>query len=270
MPKTSKNRFKQLATLKQKKIRDNEGLFIAEGEKIVLELLGSKIETISIIGTKEWMASNKKFLSSARELMEASEDELKRVSLMTTPNKVVAFAKIPETIFDINELNKKLTLVLDEIQDPGNLGTIIRIAEWFGIENVICSNNSVDLYNPKVIQATMGAFLRVKVIHLELNDFLRDIKKRFELPVYGAFLNGKNIYSANLAPYGLIVMGNESKGISKSIQQFIDEKITIPSFSLNSARIDSLNVSVATAIICSEFKSRKFKLKNKHQDTKPQ
>jgi RNA methyltransferase, TrmH family len=254
MPKISKNRIKQLTTFKQKKIRDQEKIFIAEGEKIVSEILISKLQVISIVATKEWIELNSRQCKESIEILEVNPEELKRISCLTTPNKVVAFTRIPELLFDIKKLDKKLTLVLDEIQDPGNLGTIIRLADWFGIEYILCSQNTVDLYNPKVIQSTMGSFLRVNVIYLKLDEFLIKIKHQLNLPVFGTFLEGKSIYTANLPSYGLIVMGNESKGISESIESIIDEKITIPSFNLKPNKIDSLNVSVATAIICSEFR----------------
>jgi TrmH family RNA methyltransferase len=259
MPKISKIRIKQLALLKQKKTRDEQNLFVAEGEKIITELLNSKTEIVTIVAVKEWIEINQNNCNNSIELLEATKEDLKRVSLMTTPNKVAAYVKTPVTLLDINILDKKLTLVLDEIQDPGNLGTIIRLAEWFGIENIICSNNSVDLYNPKVIQATMGAFLKVNVYYVDLERFFREINnKKNKLAIFGTFMEGKSIYSVSLPPEGLIVLGNESKGISETLRAFIDEKITIPSFNNNSKNIDSLNVSVAAAIICSEFRRRNF------------
>jgi RNA methyltransferase, TrmH family len=254
MPKISKNRIRQLALLKQKKNRELQNLFVAEGEKIVTELLISDAAIATIVALPEWIEPYHKKCSSSIELLEANSEELKRISLMTTPNQVIAFARIPEPNFEIKNLDKKLTLVLDDIQDPGNLGTIIRLAEWFGIENIICSVNSVDLYNPKVIQATMGAFLRVNIIYYDLNKLFNEIKNQIKLPVYGTLLEGMNIYTANLSPYGLIVLGNESKGISDIVKSFIDIKITIPSFCSKSTGIDSLNVSTAAAIICSEFR----------------
>jgi RNA methyltransferase, TrmH family len=254
MPKISKNRIKQLSAFKNKKIRDQKNIFISEGEKIVAELLNSDLEIITIAATKEWIESNSKLYNKSFELLEANSEDLKRISSLTTPNKVVAFARMPELRFDITKLNKKLTLVFEEIQDPGNLGTIIRLADWFGIEYIICSKNSVDLYNPKVLQSTMGAFLRVKVIYLNLDEFITEVKNKLKLPVFGAFLKGKSIYKTTLPQFGVLIMGNESKGISKSLESLVDEKITIPAFSLNQVRIDSLNVSVATAIICSEFR----------------
>ena len=254
MPKITKKRIKELASLKQKKIRENKKLFIAEGEKIVSDLLESKAEIVTIVATKDWMLVNQNKLNSVIEFLEIGTNELSRLSFMTTPNKVIAYVKITEPHFDMKKLDNKLSLVLDDIQDPGNMGTIIRLSEWFGIENIVCSKNSADVYNPKVIQASMGAFLKVNLFYLDLEKFLNDFKKQSVLPVYGSFLDGKNIYTTTLRPTGIIIMGNESKGISKSIESFVDEKLTIPSFSLLQGRMNSLNVSVATAIICSEFR----------------
>lgn len=256
MPKISSKQIKQFIALKQKKIREKEQLFVAEGEKIVPELLTSKLEIIAIVAVKEWLNANYKRIPNSIEVLESGNDELMRISSMKTPNKVLAIARIPETDLNTTELNSKLSLVLDTIQDPGNLGTIIRIADWFGIEYIVCSEDSADLYNPKVIQATMGAFLRVKVIYRNLAAFLSEIKKTNLLTVYGTFLEGNNIYSATLSATGIIVMGNESKGISTEIQSYIDKKITIPSFSSASNKTESLNVSMATAIVCSEFRRK--------------
>jgi RNA methyltransferase, TrmH family len=260
MPKISKNRLKQLAQLKLKKYRDEQNLYVAEGEKMVSELLLSKTEIKTIVANREWLDANHDKFPGNVELLEANEEELKRLSLMPSPNKVLAYSKISETRFDTGGLHKKLTLVLDDIQDPGNLGTIIRLADWFGIENIICSEKSVNLYNPKVVQSTMGAFLKVNVFYLDLDNFFKEIKKMHEkILVYGTFLEGKNIYKTNLSSSGIIVLGNESKGISKSIENYIDEKLTIPSFNTNPNSIDSLNVSVATAIVCSEFRRQSLK-----------
>jgi TrmH family RNA methyltransferase len=249
----SKARLKELALLKQKKSRGEQVVFVAEGEKIVGEVLGSDLKVKTILGTKEWLLANKKKLQLSNfEVFEVYDEELARVSNLKTPNKVLVVAEIPEQKFNVHELKNKLTLVLDDIQDPGNLGTIIRLADWFGIENIICSENTVDVYNPKVIQSTMGAFLRVKLKYINLNVFFKEIDN--SIPIYGAFLEGKDIYKEQLTSSGIIVMGNESKGISTEIGQFISNKITIPSFSKNDAKTESLNVSVATAIICSEFR----------------
>jgi RNA methyltransferase, TrmH family len=257
--KISKNKIKQIASLKQKKTRDDENLFIAEGEKIVTELLLSNRYIEIIAATADWLNENQKKLKNSKEIFELNNEELERVSSLKTPNNVIAVIRKFENKFNINNLHNKLTLVLDHIQDPGNLGTIIRLADWFGIQNIICSENNAELYNPKVIQATMGAFLRVNVYYNDLETFFQNNIKSLQMPVYGAFLNGENIYTTKLSSSGFIIMGNESKGISSKLEKFITQKITIPNFTKNPEKSESLNVSIATAIVCSEFMRSKIK-----------
>jgi len=255
MSKISNNQIKQINSLKHKKIREKQNFFISEGEKIVDELLSSSFQIRTIIALKDWIELNGGKISDRNiEILQASKEELSRLSLFKTPNKVLAIAAIPRYDLNYNTLKNKITLVLDNIQDPGNLGTIIRLADWFGIQNIICSENSVDIFNPKVIQATMGAFLRVKVFYQNLIVLLNEVKKNYKIPVYGAFLNEKNIYITLLPSEALIVFGNESKGISYSLVNLIDERITIPSFNPNKMKTESLNISIAAAIICSEFR----------------
>jgi TrmH family RNA methyltransferase len=172
---------------------------------------------------------------------------------------VVAICEIPVCNFDSNEFKNKLTLVLDDIQDPGNLGTIIRIADWFGIRNIICSNETADAYNSKVVQATMGSISRVNVYYEDLVSCFINELSAMKMPVYGALLHGENVYSHTLLSEGFIVIGNESRGIAEKLYPFITDKITIPSFStqMESGEVESLNAAVATAIICSEFRRRK-------------
>ncbi|MBA3900722.1 MAG: RNA methyltransferase, partial [Bacteroidetes bacterium] len=169
---------------------------------------------------------------------------------LSTPNEVLVLVHISKNQLNVIKLKGQLSIVLDEIKDPGNLGTIIRIADWFGIKNIICSENSADLYNPKVIQSTMGSFIRIDVFYEDLKLFFESYKSTVHHTIYGALLEGGDIYRKNLSSEGIILMGNESKGISESLKPFIDEAVSIPSF----GGAESLNVSVATAIICSEFK----------------
>jgi TrmH family RNA methyltransferase len=258
MNKIGKNKIRQIALLKQKKFRDAEKLFVVEGEKLVNEILLSKFDVKTVVGANEWLISNEKLLKKEFEILEANEEGLLRISSLKTPNKVLAVVKMPDYELNTETLNKKLTLVLDGLQDPGNFGTIIRLADWFGIENIICSENTVELYNPKTIQASMGAIIRVNVFRLNLNNFFIDIAQHSPLPVYGTFLSGENIFEADLSRSGIIVMGNESKGISPQVASFVNKRITIPSFSQQVEKTESLNVSIATAIICSEFKRRTF------------
>lgn len=252
----SKNQIKFVNSLKQKKERKELGLFIAEGSKVVLDLINSKIKVKQVYALPDFFNNN---LPLDIEHYQINSSELERISLLTTPHEVVAICEIPNHILDLSVLKNQLTLVLDNIQDPGNLGTIIRTADWFGIKEIICSNESADVYNPKVVQATMGSIARVKVHYTDLeNLFSKEIKPQ-NIQVYGALLEGENIYKKQLSKTGIIVIGNESKGISEKIKTFITDKISIPSFSFHHSNskedeAESLNAAIATAIICSEFR----------------
>ena len=252
----SKNKIKYINSLKRKKVRENENLFLAEGNKLVHEIINSNFLIKNIIATKSWLEENKNL--NIEEIITATESELKKISSLTNPQNVIAVVEKPSFSWSEKKIFKSLSLVLDDLQDTGNLGTIIRIADWFGIEHIFCSKNTVDVFNPKVIQATMGSITRVKVFYLDLPVFFKKItKEKKDFNIYGTFLEGKNIYKNKLSDKGFIIMGNEGKGINDNLLEFINQKITIPSFSLN--EVESLNVSVATAIICAEFKSSKIK-----------
>lgn len=244
----SKNQIKFIRSLELKKNRKRESLFVAEGPKVIEELLKLKTPH-TIIATKEWIDNNPKISN----VIEVSERELESASLLKTPQQVLALFAIETTEQDLNIDNNKLYLALDGIQDPGNLGTIIRIADWFGIDTIYCSNETVDVYNPKVIQATMGSIARVKVIYTDLYNMISNLSD--EMSVYGTFLDGSDIYKNELTPNGIIVMGNEGKGITKELKSLITNKLLIPSFSIGDTA-ESLNVAIATAITCSEFKRR--------------
>jgi len=244
----SKNQIKFIRSLELKKNRKRESLFVAEGPKVIEELLKLKTPH-TIIATKEWIDNNPKISN----VIEVSERELESASLLKTPQQVLALFAIEITVQDLNIDENKLYLALDGIQDPGNLGTIIRIADWFGIDTIYCSNETVDVYNPKVIQATMGSIARVKVVYTDLCNLISNLSD--ELPVSGTFLDGSDIYKNELTPNGIIVMGNEGKGITKELKSLITNKLLIPSFSIGDTA-ESLNVAIATAITCSEFKRR--------------
>ncbi len=249
----SKNTIKHIHSLKIKKFRDEFYEFIAEGDKLVSELLESNFEIIEIFAVKEWLASHK--IDDNIAITEVTVSELERISNLTTPNMVVALVEIPQSHAIAAADFEKLILVLDEIKDPGNLGTIIRIADWFGISTIVCSENTVDVYNPKVVQATMGSIARVNVQYTDLTVFFKNIPKN--LPVYGTLLNGENIYTQPLSKNGIIIIGNESKGISEAFMPAITQKLYIPSFAENPGnKAESLNASVATAIVCAEFMRR--------------
>lgn len=192
-------------------------------------------------------------------LLEIKEPELARISSLTTPNKVLAVAQIPSYTPDPEDMKSSLTLVLDKVQDPGNMGTLIRSADWFGVNNIILSEDSAEITNPKVVQSTMGSIFRVRFHYLDLSSFLKSPEIK-DLPVFGAFLEGRNIYSLDLPDRGLIVLGNESKGISPTVAKLVARKMSIPSFRSRDSSPESLNIAVAGSIILSEFRRKNFRL----------
>jgi len=252
----SKNKIKLIRSLDSKKSRLEHGLFVAEGEKLVSEIIESQITVSYLVATETWFSENKEKKLNCLEKGFATEDELKKASFLKTPQRVLCLVKLPKQELNLESLKNKLSIILDNVQDPGNLGTIIRIADWFGIEHVICSQNSADAFNPKVVQATMGAICRVKIYYENLNEVLTNVKT-LGIPIYGTALDGENIYNTSLTPNGFIVMGNESNGLHPSTITFLDKQLNIPFFPENQKRSESLNVAVATAIVCSEFRRRK-------------
>jgi TrmH family RNA methyltransferase len=251
----SKNKIKQIQSLNRKKIRDETGFFLVEGNKMVEEALRSEYQIESIVCTTEFLHFHPEIQSRVQELIETDKESIQKASLLQNPQDALALVHIPsQKEIEVN-LQDELVVALDFIQDPGNLGTILRIADWFGIKNVICSENSVDVYNPKVVQASMGAIFRVKTHYKSLHTFLNDAKKA-QIPVYGAFLEGENIYNEKLTRNGILVLGNEGSGISEPVTRFVTHKLFIPSFSTETNKPESLNVAIATAICCSEFRRR--------------
>ena len=236
-----------------KKFRTRERVFVAEGPKVVEDLM-EVMRPKRLIATNEWI-NNKQ--TDGIEIDIVTEEELARLSFLQHPQQVLAVFPIlsnNQSEDYTKELKGKLTLALDSVQDPGNLGTIIRIADWFGIETIICSHETADVYNPKVVQATMGRIARVKVIYTDLQKTLKHLSE--SLPIYGTFLNGDNIYKSNLSNDGVIVMGNEGRGISKEVAKVITNRILIPNYPEGRKCADSLNVAIATAITCAEFRKR--------------
>jgi TrmH family RNA methyltransferase len=237
----SKSQIKLITSLKQKKYRQQNGFFVVEGVKTITELLQSNMVLYAIYTTES-------FNINAKDEVLISETELKRISSLTTPNKALAIFKIPQPKpIEVNGI----MVALDAVRDPGNLGTIIRLCDWFGIKELICSNETVDCFNPKVVQATMGSITRVNITYVNLIHFLKDTK----LPVYGAFMEGENVYNTQLPENGILVMGNEANGISKEVEAIITNKISIPRFGALQ-ETESLNVATATAILLSEFRRR--------------
>jgi RNA methyltransferase, TrmH family len=252
----SKNKIKLIASLALKKHRTEAGLFVVEGEKMVAEMIQSKFPITYLAGTDDWFQKYPpEKLPKNTEHDIVTPTELNKVSFQKTPQSVLCVAKLPNYTLHTGELAGNLSFLLDTIQDPGNLGTILRIADWFGIEHIICSRETVDAYSPKVVQATMGAIGRVKIYYEDFSTLLPQLKS-LGMPIYGTTLGGENIYQASLANDGFIMMGNESKGINPAWQQMLDQQLFIPFFPENNQRSESLNVAVAAAIVCSEFRRR--------------
>ena len=237
----SKNQIKLITSLQQKKYRIINQMFFAEGVKVIQELLNSNFELEHLYTTQydfEDVLGKKKSL--------IHETDLKKISALATPNSCLALFKIPE---EKTIIESGLIIALDDVRDPGNLGTILRLCDWYGVEQVICSKESVDIYNPKVVQATMGSISRVNVTYVDLEAYI----SQTNLKVYGTFMEGENIYKTSLPQEGIIVMGNEANGISEEIEALIKNRITIPRFG-KLQKAESLNVATATGIILSEFK----------------
>lgn len=251
----SKNTIKQIRSLELRKFRKQSGTFIAEGNKLVEDNLAS-MKCHRLIAVTDWWKSHEHLRILAEECIEVSREEMEKISLMQSPQEVLATFYVPsEEHFDLSILSNRLVLALDSIQDPGNLGTIIRLCDWFGIHDIFCSQTTADCFSPKVVQATMGAIARVRIHYLDLQDFLKNASSK-GIPVYGTFLEGENIYMTNLSSNGIIVMGNEGQGISPEIEAIVSKKINIPSYPAESETSESLNVGIATAITVAEFRRR--------------
>lgn len=257
----SKQQVKDVIALQQKKSRRSEKLFLVEGEKTIEDLLLSDWK-IKMICTTDTISQELRGLIREKykgEHVEVSSDDMDRMSPQTAPQGVLAVVHQREYRFDITEIKDQLVLVLDDIQDPGNMGTIIRIADWFGIRHVICSMKTTECFNPKVVQASMGSLFRTALYYMDLEELFSVNRETINLPVYGALMKGKNIFSSELSKYGFILLGNEANGITKETLPFITHAINIPSFTAASANgPDSLNVAIATGIVCAEFRRRSF------------
>jgi TrmH family RNA methyltransferase len=249
----SKIRIKYLSSLKIKKLRDSSGQFIIEGDKIIRDLLTRKDLLITeLIATSSWISRNHNLIGKKTfEIIETGELELARISSFETPPPVIALINIPKITTEPQKLADLLSIGLDGIQDPGNLGTIIRTADWFGIGNIVCSHDCADCFNPKVIQASMGAIMNVSVHYVDLRDTLQTLSIHPGYTICGTFMKGESLFSVNPFTSGLIMFGNEARGISKELDAFISKRITIPSPNQSKARVESLNVASAVAISCS-------------------
>ena len=247
----SKNQFKFVRQLEQKKYRRREGLFVAEGTKVVGDLMQHS-QPRMLFATSEYLDASPQLLQMGYEAVRITDDELRRLSFLQHPQQVLALFPLSQ-ISNSKIQTSNLSLALDGVQDPGNLGTIIRLADWFGIESIYCSEDTVDAWNPKVVQATMGSIARVNIIYMNLPEMLDNLPADF--PVYGTFLDGENIYEQSLSENGLIIMGNEGNGISEAVRSRITHRLLIPSFRQGDTA-ESLNVAIATAITCSEFRRK--------------
>lgn len=256
----TKKLIRHIQSLKDAAERRRSHSFLVEGPKLVQELLDTSLKISGVYGTTDWIQQHLSILEKSKIPFETiTPVELEKISSLTTPNQVVAVVDIPPLTLDWNLINKDLTLMLDGIMDPGNLGTIIRIADWFGIGQLICSVGSVDLYNPKVVQATMGSIFRVKVFYENLSEFLSDLDE--EVPVYGAVLEGRPVTEYHLPDHGILIIGSESHGISLPVLALVKNRLRIPSYAhpLHQYGAESLNASMATAILCYEFRFKGIK-----------
>ena len=251
----SKNQIKYIRQLELKKYRKREGVFVAEGLKVVGDLL-RRYQPVAVYATEEWWKEER---GKRKEICDSAtivtDDELRRISFLQHPQQVLALFRLPQDI-SLSSFHfplSSLSLALDGVQDPGNLGTIIRIADWFGIDTIYCSEDTADAYNPKVVQATMGSIARVNIIYTDLLQLFESLPPSY--PVYGTLLDGEDIYQQPLSDEGIIVMGNEGNGISEIIRQKVNRRLLIPCFREGDTA-ESLNVAIATAITCSEFKRR--------------
>ncbi|NNE30980.1 MAG: RNA methyltransferase [Winogradskyella sp.] len=238
----SKNQIKLIKSLGQKKYRQQLSLFTVEGIKGINEFLKSNYELDSLYTTEMIFETNE------RKIIEISELELQKISALKNPNTALAIFKIPEPGVVSQH---GLIVALDEVRDPGNLGTIIRLCDWYGVKQLVCSSKTVDCYNQKVVQATMGSLTRVQINYMDLEPYL----KALSIPIYGTYMNGENIYTTQLPKEGIIVLGNEANGISTTIEGYVTQKLAIPRFG-DSSSTESLNVANATAIVLSEFRRR--------------
>ncbi len=246
----SKNKAAFIQSLALKKFRDEHQCFVAEGTRLISDI-HHNFRCRMIVATQKWVDEHP--LPMGQEQIITDEKTFQRVSRQKQPQGILAVYEMRKTNFDAKVVDTELVMALDNIQDPGNMGTLLRVADWFGIRQVVCSHGTADVYNPKTVQATMGALARVDVHYLDLPQFLQTLTNT---PVYGTFLDGESIYESPLSTNGIIIMGNEGNGIAPEIEKLVTSKLLIPSFPKNEATSESLNVGVAAAVICSEFRRR--------------
>lgn len=246
----SKNKIKYIRSLKEKKFRSLHNTFVAEGTKLVIDLMAT-CHCQFLAALPEVLQAHPEI--KAEEIVDADESELTKATFLQTPPQVIAVFYQPEQNSEELLLRGKLSLALDGVQDPGNVGTILRIADWFGIDQILCSPDTADLYNPKTVQATMGAIARVKGYQGELTSLLSE---QSDLPIFGTFLDGSDIYQEPLSTEGVIILGSEGKGISREMEKLINRRLLIPSYPVGRTTSESLNVAAAAAVVCAEFRRR--------------
>lgn len=248
---------RMVASLDSPRVRHQEGLFKAEGTKCVLETL-PYFRLESLFATDGWLSCAELPVSVRAKVVKVARKDIERMSSLSCAPDVIAVYRIPEHTLLPESLCGKLSLALDTIQDPGNLGTIMRTADWMGVDTLICSHDTVDVYNPKVVQSTMGAIARVKVHYVDLSDVLGALAG--QLPVIGTFLDGSDIYASRLPENGIIVIGNEGRGISEAVERYVDMRLTIPSYPPHRMKVESLNAAMATGIVLAEFRRRMIQI----------
>ncbi|MBQ0049136.1 MAG: RNA methyltransferase [Bacteroidales bacterium] len=250
----SKNRIKLIRSLERKKERIEHQLFVAEGPRLVDELLAS-CRPVYVAATRRWLDEHRGLrlheMAGVSGIDEVTDAELERASLLRSPQQVVALFALPHSSGSLGEVAaRELCLVLDGVQDPGNVGTIVRLADWFGIAHVFCSHETCDIFSPKAVQATMGAVARVQVHYVDIVEALQ----RCDAPIYVTHLHGTDLYKETLTTHGVIVMGNEGKGVSDAVSELANRRLLIPPFPADRQKVESLNVAIATAVVCSEFR----------------
>ncbi len=253
----SKNTIKLIHSLSQKKYRKKENLFLVEGDKNILDVLCSEIKVLQLFATTNFLRKNNNEIKNAAKIIEVDFNEIRKASLQKSPQNSIALCEIPAPNKIPEKLEKNLSLYLDGIQDPGNLGTILRISDWFGVEYIFCSPDTADIYNPKVVQSSMGSICHTNVIYTNFENIIH-IAKVSHAQITGAFLNGENIYKEQLPKKTLLVIGNEGNGIREEIEFGVEKKIMIPHYTTEENKAESLNVAIATGIICAEFQRQNY------------
>jgi RNA methyltransferase, TrmH family len=251
----TKQQIKYIRSLHQKKYRDQEGVFLAEGYSIVNEALQLVPDSVQLVVCTAGSLTNLNpdFRSFGPRCVEMAANDFSRISVQKSPQEVLAVIKMRHTL-PSPETKQSLVLALDQIRDPGNMGTIIRLADWFGISELVCSEDTVDCYNPKVVQASMGAIFRIRISYCSLSEYLLETSRKKDIRIYGTTLDGENLYTSALEKPAIIVLGNEANGISAEVLQHVRKRLLIRNFSDSTSKTESLNVAIAAAITCSEFR----------------